>query len=96
MSATPQPSHSIVPYMTPNARALQTAGQAALSFFAAVAVVIIPILIKFLQDGDFSRTGLTTLATVIGAAVLGVLLTYATKYVQAKGSDVPPTVTPAP
>jgi hypothetical protein len=96
VNPVPAPSHSIVPYESPSARAIATAGHAAIGFFAAVGVVVIPLLIKFLASGDFSRTALTTLITVVGAAILGVLLTYCAKYVQARGSDVPPTVTPAP
>lgn len=87
-------THSVVPYQTPNSRAIQAAGNAAVGFFAAVGVVVIPLLVKFLIDGNFSRTALTTLATVVGAAILGVLLTYCTKYVQARGSDIPPTLPP--
>jgi mannose/fructose/N-acetylgalactosamine-specific phosphotransferase system component IIC len=96
MAVSPAPAtQSVVAYQTPNARAIQTAGHAAIGFGAAVGVVIIPILIKFLASGDFSQTALTTLVTVVGAAILGVLLAYCSKYVQAKGSDVPPTLPPA-
>lgn len=94
MSVVPTPTHSVVEYMTPSARALQTAGNAAIGFGAAVVAVAGPILVRFLSDGDFSKTALTTLVSVIGAAVIGVAVTYATKYLQARGSDVPPTVTP--
>ena len=94
MSVTPQPTMSLVKYETPSTRAMQTAGHAAIGFFAAVGVAIIPILLKFISDGSFSKTALTTLASLIGTALLGVILTFATKYVQARGSDVPPTVTP--
>jgi hypothetical protein len=73
---------------------LQTAGNAAIGFGAAILVVVGPILIKFLSDGNFSRTAMVALASVVGSAIVGVLVTYATKYMQARGSDVPPTVTP--
>jgi uncharacterized protein YacL len=97
VAVSPAPAtQSVVPYQTPNARAIQTAGHAAIGFGASVGIVIIPILVKFLTSGDFSQTALTTLISVIGAAILGVLLTYCVKYVQATGSDVPPTVPPAP
>jgi len=81
--------------MTPSARAVQVAGNAAIGFFAAAGLAVIPILIKFINDGNFSQTALTTLISVIGVAILGVALTYLAKYVQAPGSDVPPTVTPS-
>jgi heme/copper-type cytochrome/quinol oxidase subunit 4 len=93
----PQPhTYSLVPYETPAARASHAAGTAATGFLIALGLAVIPILIAFLQAGAFNRTALIAMATAVGVAALSVLFTFLVKLQQAKGSDIPPTVTPAP
>jgi hypothetical protein len=92
MSVTPAPTHSIVKYQSPRARATQAAGNAALSLLVAVVIVAVPLLSAYLAAGVFTRQTAITLGTVVGTAVLGVILNYALKYAQANGDNTPPTV----
>jgi hypothetical protein len=92
MSVTPAPSHSIVPYQTPNARALQATGTTATGFLIALGLLVLPIIGDFLRAGAFNRIALIALATAVGMAVVSVGTTYLVKLSQARGSDVPPTV----
>lgn len=95
--STPVPTHlySLVPYQSPRTRATQATGHAAIGVFAAVGAVAIPILLNFLSHPDYSRTGLTMLSTVVGSALLGLLLTFCVSYSHATGSDVSPTTYPS-
>lgn len=94
MNDTHRPTHAVVPYATPNARAIQAASTTATGFLIAIGLALIPILIDFLRAGSFNRTALVALASAVGIASLGVALSYLVKLQQARGSDVPPTVLP--
>lgn len=87
-----QPTHSVVPYRTPAARAMQTATNAATGFLLALGLALIPILIDFLRVGSFNRTALIALISTLGIAALGVALSYLIKLQQASGGDIKPTV----
>jgi hypothetical protein len=75
---------------------MQTAMHAATGFLIALGLAVVPILISFLQAGSFNRTALIALATAVAIAALSVGMTFLVKLQQAKASDVPPTVSPAP
>jgi hypothetical protein len=91
-----QPTHIVVRYRTPSDRALQTAGHAAIGFAAACGVVVLPIIVNYIGTGDWSKSQFVAMMSAVGVAVLGVLLTYCTKYVSARMGNQLPTVAMLP
>jgi hypothetical protein len=89
-----RPTHIVVPYQTPHARAFATAQNAAVGFAVAVGLIVLPIAQDYFRKGVFGKGETVAMLTAIGSGVLGVILTYCVKYVQAHGSDLPPTLSP--
>jgi hypothetical protein len=88
-------THSVVPYQTPHARAIQATGVAALGFLASFAVVGVPVVVEYLnKQAASAKSALEVVAYTLGALFLGLVATYAASYIRANGSNIPPTVDP--
>lgn len=90
------PTHILTVYQSPSARALDTALKAAGGLAAACAVFVLPLLKEYVDKGVFTHASLIALLSAIVSAILGVLGTYAVKYISAKGTDTKPQYTVVP
>ncbi len=82
-----QPTQITTNYEPPHVRAMSSATRTATSVLLSLAVVVLPLLVKFLTDATYSRTTLVALASGIGVAVCATLLSYALAYSHATQTD---------
>ena len=74
-----------VPYRTPRERARAVAARTAANAALAWLLVVLPLLVAYLQAGDFSRGATVALATSGAVASLTALLAWLRHYLAARG-----------
>jgi hypothetical protein len=95
MSVTPAPATVAVKYESPHIRALGSAQRAALAGLASsILAAIIPALIEFIQNQDFSVTALRTLGSGVGITALTTIYVYLQKRSEASNEPVVPVPSP--
>jgi hypothetical protein len=93
----PAPATIAVKYESPHLRALGSAQRAALAgLVSSVLAAIIPALIEFLRNNDFSVTALRTLSIGVGITALTTVSVYLQKRSEASNEPVVPVPPDAP
>ena len=78
---------AVVPYRSPQARANSAAKRTLVSVGAALLVLVGPIILTYINEGDFSKKTTVTLLVSIAVALLSAGIQWGIKYTAAVKDD---------